>query len=270
MNYSHASSTIDVEQIATDGLYDMRTAHECADFQISQRELLKYRFLYWINAYPSIFMPLARIRHSKSIDVLVTPETDLVIEGFGRAGSTFANYAFLSAQTRPVKTVHHTHASAQVLRAIKLGIPTLVIVRRPFDSVLSHMARHRIPAKAALIAWTRFHKRILPQRDRIVLTTLEQVSQDFGPVIREINRHFGTDFGIFQHTAENNAAIFNQIRQRNRQLFGPAETEKRSRSLSIPTPEREALKRALRAHLKAPDLRALRQRAHDLYQELIS
>jgi hypothetical protein len=272
MNHSQISSTMDAGYNAPNnypsGVYDMRTSCECPDFQISQREELKYRFLYWINAYPSIFMPLARIRYRDATDLLVTRETDLVIEAFGRAGSTFANFAFLSAQTKPVKTVHHTHASAQVLTAVQLGIPTLVIVRRPEDSALSHMVRHRISAKTALTAWIRFHARILPKRHEIVLTTFEQMSQDFGFVIHQINRRFRTDFAIFQHTAENNAAIFERIRQRNRQRFGYVATEMRTRSLALPTAEREAMKRALSNHLNEPSIAALREHAQDLYNEI--
>jgi hypothetical protein len=111
-------------------------------------------------------MPLARIKFRHLDDLLVTRETGLVIEGFGRSGTTFANFAFLSAQTLPVKTVHHTHAAAQIIVAARMGIPTLLIVKPPLEAALSHMVRHQVPARPPLIAWIRFHRRVLPYLDR--------------------------------------------------------------------------------------------------------
>src|SRR4029079_13076554 len=118
---------------------------------------LAYRARYLVNAYPALYMPMGRFRHRHSSDYCVGPGTEIVIEGFGRAGSTFAWLAFMSAQDRPVRTAHHTHAAAQVITAVRLGKPTLVIVRPPTDATLAHMARKGITARMALVAWTRFH-----------------------------------------------------------------------------------------------------------------
>jgi len=238
-------------------------------FKFSSREELKYRFLYWINAYPAIFMPLARMRHPRATDLLVDRNTDLVIEGFGRAGSTFANFAFLSAQTRPVKTVHHTHASAQVLVAVRKKIPTLVIVRKPEDSALSHMVRHNVTARAALMAWIRFHRRIMPFREQIVIAKFEQVLKDFGTVICQINEKFDKHFDVWQHTKENEADVFEQVRRRNRHLFGEAITPERLRSLALPTPGRDALKAQLRTQLQCQEVAPLCGQAEEIYSAII-
>ena len=237
---------------------------------ISQREQIKYRLLYWLNAYPHIFMPVARLRYRHLDDLLVSPQTDLVIEAFGRAGSTFANFAFLSAQTRPVRTVHHTHAAAQVITAVKLRVPTLVMVRPPVDSALSHMARHNISAKPALVAWVRFHQRILPYRDGIVFASFDQVTkEDFGAVIRRINTKFRTKFDIWEHTPENEERVFERIRQRNRQRFSDESTPARWRALAIPTTDREALKQELRSQIMVDALEPLRNRAERLYSSIL-
>ncbi|MGO9650446.1 MAG: hypothetical protein ACLPOO_20635 [Terriglobales bacterium] len=236
----------------------------------SLREEIKYRFLYLLNAYPTIYMPVARLRFRHLNDLLVDWDADLVIEAFGRSGTTFANFAFLSAQDRPVKTVHHTHAAAQIITAVRMKIPTMVIVRPPLESALSHMARHRIPARPAVVAWIRYHRRILPYLDRIVVTTFDGMTRDFGAVIERINQTFGTNFGVWQHTKENQEQIFEQIRKRNRFRFGEAPTPERSRSLALPTPEREALKEKFRIQLQAPELAELRKRAQCLFTQVTS
>ena len=233
------------------------------------REQITYRALYFLNAYPSLYMPIASIRYLRSTDLLVTRDTQLVIEGFGRSGSTFANFAFLSAQTRPVKTVHHTHAAAQVITAVCMGIPTLVIVRKPLDAVLSHMARFLIQPRAALVAWIRFHERILPYCERLVITSFDTMTKDFGAVIRRINEKFFTQFGIWQHTKENEAQVFEQIRRRNRTRFGDVPSPARSRALAIPTLAREIVKEKLQAQLQAERLAPIRHRAEQLYTRII-
>ncbi len=240
--------------------------HQC--FQPSRTEEWKYRFIYWLNAYPSLFIPVTRLRYRDTAGYLVAPNTDLVIEAFGRAGTTFANFAFLSAQTRPVNTAHHTHAAAQILAATRRKIPTLVIVRRPEDSVLSHMARHNVRPRAAYAAWNRFHRRIMACRDRIVIARFEQVLNNFGDVIRQVNDKFHTDFAVWQHSPENEASVFEQIRTRNGDLFGEAVTPARIRSLALPISSREWLKASLREQLKSPELNRLRDEAESLYQRI--
>jgi hypothetical protein len=236
---------------------------------LSRMKEIYYRVRYFINGYPLLYMPLVRYQHRDAVDRVVTPETDLVIEGFGRSGSTFANFAFLAAQTHRVRTVHHTHAAAQVIAAARMGIPTLVIVRRPLEVALSHMVRHQVSAAAALAAWIHFHRRILPYRKRIVPCSFEQMISNFTPVIERINAKFDTCFGVWQHTKENEAEIFEQIRTRNRGRFASNANGERMRALALPTAEREAEKQRLSGQLQAAFLAPLREKAQHLYDCLL-
>jgi hypothetical protein len=224
----------------------------------------RYGLRYFVNAYPRVYMPLARAWHSGYRDRFVERDTELVIEGFGRSASTFAVMAFEMAQDRRVRLAHHTHASAQVIVAAKRSIPTLVIVRRPMDAALAHMVRRRIPARPALKAWIRFHSRILPYRNRILAVPLESVSTDFGAVTRELNRRFGTSFGVFEHTGENQARVFQTIEAANLRKYG-----KPTDWVARPTTERLDRKGARRTELDDPGLAALREQAEDLYRNLI-
>jgi hypothetical protein len=234
-------------------------------YSVSWRTEWKYRFIYWVTSYPAL-MPLARLRYSHIPELLVKPDSELVIEGYGRSGSTFANFAFQSAQSVPVNTVHHTHAAAQVILAARMRLPTLVIVRRPLDAALSHMVRHNVTARAALAAWVRFHRRVLPYRDRIVVAPFESITSDFGAVVRRINQKFGTNFAEFKHTRENEEAVFERIRQRNRTLWRAAD---RPRALAIPRGDRESLKASLRLQLLTKELAPLLKKANQLYAEIL-
>jgi hypothetical protein len=228
-----------------------------------------YRSRYLINAYPAIYMPIGRFRHRRSTEYCVSRETELVIEGFGRAGSTFAWLAFMSAQHRPVRTAHHTHAAAQVITAVRMGVPTLIIVRHPFDAVLAHMARKGISARMALVAWTRFHRRILPYADGFVACSFDEMTSNFGPVVERVNTRFGTGFEVFEHTPEHQQQIFDQIRARNVARFGDRPSADSTKALGLPTPERQALKESFRVQLDAHDLARRRARALSIYDQLV-
>jgi hypothetical protein len=209
-------------------------------------------------------MPIARRWHPEMEQRFVDPDTELVIEGFGRSGSTFAVLAFESAQHRPVKLAHHTHAAAQVIVAARLGIPTLLIVREPLDATLAHMVRRRIPARPALTSWVRYHGRILPYRDRILAATLASVSSDFGSVTRSINERFGTTFDVFEHTPANESRLFERIEADNVKKYGEP-----TYWVARPTSTRHEEKDVRRRELDDPRLGGLKERACAIYRNLI-
>jgi hypothetical protein len=69
--------------------------------------------------------------------------TDLLVESFPRCASSFALAAITVAQAPSVlRVAHHTHAPANVLRAIDLAVPALVLIRAPEDVAVSNMVRH--------------------------------------------------------------------------------------------------------------------------------
>jgi hypothetical protein len=176
---------------------------------------------------------------------------------------------FESAQERPVRIASHTHAAAQVITAVRYEVPALVIVRPPLDSALAHMARRDIGARPTLVSWIRFHRRILPVRYGFVAVSFAEMTSDFGAVTERVNEAFGTDFGVFEHTPENEAAVFARIEERNRSRWGEEMTPQRARALARPTAERTAKKERLRAQLEAPGLADLRAEAQLLYEELV-
>jgi hypothetical protein len=223
-----------------------------------------YGARYLLNAYPAIYVPLSWLRHRDKTNWLVQRDTDLVIEGFGRSGSTFAVLAFELAQTRSVRTAHHTHAAAQVIRAARFGVPTLLIVRDPVGAALSHMVRRGIPARPALAAWSRYHARILPYRERFVIVRSEALSTDLASAIRELNIRFGTDFREFENSEENVAQVFEIIELQNRRKFG-----RTTEIVARPTVEREQRKAALRQEVQERRLTGLRTRAYEIYRQLI-
>jgi hypothetical protein len=226
----------------------------------------RYAGRIWLSGVPALYLPFARVKYRKVPNRLVEPDTELVIEGFQRSGNTFAVFAFEMAQERPIKSAHHLHSSAQVTRAVKLGIPVLLLIRDPRDSTVSHVIREPcVPMEQALRAWIRFYERAVPVRARVFVADFSRVSTDFGAVIRDFNIKYGTGYKEFDHTEENVARCFDLIEDRNKQRYGRLEEGKVAR----PSEERRGVKSELLGRFDDPALASTRRRAYEIYRSLV-
>jgi hypothetical protein len=219
-----------------------------------------------VSVHPSLYLPFARRKYAKVEDRVVVRDTELVIEGFQRSGNTFAVFAFEIAQGRDVKMAHHLHAAAQIVAAARMEIPIVVLVRDPEDAVLSQMVREPgISARQALANWIRFYEHVLPCRDRVIIAGFDQVTSDFGGVIRAVNQRFDTGFAEFEHTDVNVERCFDLIERRNRERYGVISEP----TVARPSAQRDALKDAVRQQYEADRLVRLRARADAVYRALV-
>ena len=136
-----------------------------------------FRFEKWLQIYagkhPAAFYGLYRLVRKDQARV-VTPDTQLVIEGFPRSANTFARVAFNRAQSERVRIAHGLHVPAQVIRAATWRIPTLVLIRKPKDAVLSFAIRDPISVDQALRYYLSFYETVEEYRDAYVLGTLRR------------------------------------------------------------------------------------------------
>lgn len=214
-----------------------------------------------VARHPSVAIPAARFRGH---GVVAGPETQLVIEGFPRAGSSFAVAAFQRAQPEPVRIAHHVHAPAQVLYAVRRRVPALVLIREPEDAVLSHVIRTpAIGLEGGLRGYLRFYEPLLPVRDRICVASFKEVVTDFGDVIDRMNASFGTSFDRFEHTPASAEAVLREIEEDELTRTPPG--EEFERVVPRPSELRRKLKEELRGEYRADSLAGLRRRADELY-----
>ncbi len=180
---------------------------------------LKHRIRVTLGAYPHLFFPLARFEKEGGRGrAQVDKNTHLVIEGIPRSGNSFAVVAFQMVQPRPVRLAHHLLAPAQVLWGAQRDIPILVLVREPVAAASSLIIRHPyISLKMALHEYMRFYTAIAPCRNKVVVGLFDEVTNEFGAVIRRINQRFATGFAVFEHHATNVQKCFETIEQLNQQ-----------------------------------------------------
>jgi hypothetical protein len=182
----------------------------------------KWKIKNFIGQQPWLFYPIMKLRYwyatsepnegEPTIWQLVNKDTQLVIEGFPRSANTFAVFALQYAQPFQLKIAYHFHASAQIFRAISLGIPTLVVIRNPRDSVASFVARwSEVSESQALELYISFYKSISKYKASYVIGDFEEITQNFSKIIQRINSRFGTNFVLFSDSQEDRAKVLEKI-----------------------------------------------------------
>jgi hypothetical protein len=152
-----------------------------------------------------------------------------------------------------------------VIRASRWRIPTLVLIRRPKDAVLSFAIRDPISLNLALRYYLSFYETVEAYRGAYVLGLFEEVTEDFGRVIQHLNDRFATTFSPFRHDEQNVEGVLARIERNSRKRFGEASLENKA---SLPFAAREEKKHVLGYELEAPKHRGLMARAQAVYDRL--
>jgi len=143
---------------------------------------------------------------------LLSRNTQIIIEGFPRSANTFAFVAFMNAQDEPVVVAHHNHDQAMVSVGVKLGIPALILIRKPNEAVRSLMAYHpTLDVATAYRQYLAFYSEMEKIKEKVVIADFVEVTENFGEVIERVNQKFDTKFGIFMHTKEQERSVFKKI-----------------------------------------------------------
>lgn len=216
--------------------------------------------------YPVVALPLARLRGE---GVVVDERTDLLVESLPRCASSFALATINLAQApRVLRVAHHTHAPANVVRAIDLAVPALVLIRTPEDVAVSNMIRHpqRTP-NDVLRGFLRFYEPLQPRRSGFVVGTYEEVTGGhMDSVIRRVNSRFGTDLVEFESSPDDVQRIMREIDEDWRRRRGGG--ERLERIVPRPSEVRDRMKADLRERFRSDAAPALRDRAEQVYASL--
>ncbi len=206
---------------------------------------------------------LAIYARSGKRTTLARHDTAIVLEGFLRSGNTFSVAAFGVANGHGLHVARHLHGGPHILRAVRLGLPTVVLIRQPRHAVLSYLIRRdTLTPDDAVLEYLDFYQTAWPARHGFVVGLFEQVVSDFGAVIDAVNARFDTSFARYEPTPENEAAAFREVEEMNRRECRGEVVETH---VGRPSVERSARKEELRSLLDVPRTAARLRAAEDLY-----
>jgi hypothetical protein len=194
---------------------------------------------------------------------LARPDSSIVIEGFLRCGNTYSVAAFIVANGAEHHIGRHLHGAPHILRAVRLGVPTILLIRRPEDAVRSYLVRRpTLRASDALLEYLDFYRTCRTGVSGCVVAPFDDVVRDFGAVIAAVNDRFRTSFQIYRRTPENEKVTFELVEEMNRLECRGQVVETH---VGRPSPEREEAKRRLDDQLQDPWTQWLAKQADQLY-----
>lgn len=198
--------------------------------------------------------------------LLVNRRTQIVIEGFPRSANTFT-FSLFNKANPDVKVAHHTHLSGQIIKAVNLGIPAVVLVRNPQDAIASFLIfiyeSNFEEEKLLLLSlkyYINFYKSILPYKAGYIIAPFEQVIQDFNSVVKRINKRFSTDYSIID---EDLRSAGNKV-LKEIEKYSPS-----SLKACCPTPEKSSLKDYFIKQICHPKNKHLLQEAETIYNQFL-
>ena len=196
--------------------------------------------------------------------LIVNGNTDIVIEGYPRSANTYSVVAFQLAQKKEVSIAHHLHIPAQIMRAKQLGIPVMMLIRRPQDTITSLKIRHpEVDVRRALRDYLQFYRVLEPISDYPVIADFNVVIHSFSDIVAELNRRFNTDFAVPDSDDAFREKVFMKIdeirRAANRDMS----------QIAVPTPEKERMKLERKASILAQFDETLLSKAEECYMRFV-
>jgi hypothetical protein len=196
----------------------------------------------------------------------VRENTSLAIIGFPRCGNTFAVYTFLYAHPKVRKIAHHVHVPAQVKKAVKLSIPTIILIRNPMEAISSLIVRHpEISIKNALISYIVFYRSIISYSNGFVIAEFNEIISNFSLIIKKVNGKFGTNFIPITPKGKVLNNIYNKIAEANKIDSGGMSTH-----LAMPSPLRSEINKKIKNKIRSCNYRKLKNMTFEVYQKYLN
>jgi hypothetical protein len=234
------------------------------------KKLIKKRLGEWIERFPYLWKMLMvfRYRNHPFVRRLVSPKHDLVIEGYPRSANSFSVKCFFySNGWLDAKVATHTHSPAQVSLAAKWGVPTMVLFRDPDQAVVSFLALsfqsgsldgERMDEKKKLQwiqymtrRYVHYYEEIIKVKDKILLVSFSEATNDFGGVLEKLNSQYGKSFEYFEHSKASIDKIFST-----------------SQKHLSPNDDREKIKKNIKEIYFSKGNEVKREEARKVYSEL--
>jgi len=206
---------------------------------------------------------------------MISPNTEIVIEGFPCSANSFAVAAFKIAQQNEVSVAHHMHDCSQLIAAVKANIPAIVLVRFPNDAILSYLVRfsdfsHEEEVIGLICnqlkRYINFYGRIIKYKQSLVIADFKTITLSYDSVIKQVNDKYDTNFNLFFCNERNVEQVFADINKHNKQRLGYINEN----SVARPSRNRAKAKAKFSKYFGSPKLSGLLATSHNLYYEITS
>jgi len=195
-----------------------------------------------IRKQPYLFyriMPLKR----RYQEILINNGTEIVIEGYPRCANTYAVAALWVTQNRKINVARHTHAIAQIIRAFEKRLPTLLLLRKPEDAVLSYVIREEnVDISLAIQRYIDFYRIAHSLADAFVVSDFDRTTTQYHILLKQLNERYNLSLNIKKPDETDQMKIKKLIEDMEIKSSGGQLSELK---VSRPSKQREILKNKL-------------------------
>ena len=160
---------------------------------------------------PVLYKFFIRTFNRHKSHLIISSNTELVIDGFPRSANTFSVVAFELSQYRSVNIAHHTHAPATIIEGCRRNLPVVLLIRDALSSVSSAAVFTGAQPFSLLNEWVWFYKSCLPFKDKLIVASFDQVIKDYDNIITKINKNFNLNYRPFYNDENMLASVKNRI-----------------------------------------------------------
>lgn len=202
----------------------------------------------------------------QGVEKQITDSTNLVIEGFPRSGNTFTVFALRHVYGDRVSIASHVHHPGQIKEAVHRGLPCVLVVRPPIDTLASYLIAgpHGRP-RQVLKEYRYYHREVARLADDVVVATFDQVTNDPAAVVARVARRWSLPLEPFTLSAADTEAIFERISAEHRRHHPRSQVEM---AAGRPSQQRADVNQRHRDALSRPSLAPLVGECERLYADL--
>jgi hypothetical protein len=137
------------------------------------------------------------------------------------------------------------HVPQQALRSVHLGVPCVVLIRKPLGNLTSLViaGENDLSHELAFRVYIHYYRRVATVRDQIALCSFEEVVEDPSVVARRLNEAHGTAFCAEPMTDAQKRDVVERLERNEAQM------RSRPGHGTVPNRYKEELKPAVRAAL---------------------
>lgn len=223
-----------------------------------------------VRAQPRVFRTLWPLRERPHFNRRVVRRgDDLVIEGFPRSANSFVLAIFRVSQDPDLKIANHFHSPAQFVLARRYGVPAVLLIRDPRDSVLSMMIyEDTTDPVPPLRRYRRFHAPLTALASDLVVVDFATATTAAGRIVEALNTRHCAGLRPIEQDADLTERSRAWLRAHDAERSRRAGVEVGGRRVGLPNAERDARKSGLRARLDDPGVAVEVEAARAAYESL--
>lgn len=209
---------------------------------------------------------------SKRSNMIVSKNSDIVIEGYPRSANTFAVAGIKLAQNDQINIASHRHEIGHIRYALQLHKPVIVLIRNPIDAIVSFIIREDVSISFSINYYIYYYKKVNKYKNRVLILKFDEIIDHLDKSIDKINKKFNLYLSLIKINNTTNNKILGMVASMHKaeqELIGKGGNNN-IRSIAVPSLERENVKRVIVNKIQtSPNLKKKINNANSVYNQVI-